>query len=99
MPHPGGRGPFGHRSKHELGSVVRKERPREHRMGSSRYTERATGAWFVGHTGSPWEAVIAKHNSPGLSSGICPKEAGKKTRKNLKLDPGLKLCSDEDLDS
>ena len=68
-------------------------------MGSSRYTECATGAWYVGPRGSPWEAVIAKHNSPGPSSGICPKEAGKKTRKNLKLDPDLKLCSDEGLDS
>ena len=61
MPHPGGRGPSGHRSKHGLGGVVHKEQPWEHRMGSNRYTERATlytecatVAWHVGPRGSPW---------------------------------------------
>ena len=99
MPHPGGRGPSGHRSKHGLGGVVHKERPWEHRMGSSRSTECPAGAWDGGPTGSAWDAIIAKHRSPGPSSGIYPKEAGKKTRKNMKLDPDSQLCSDEDSDS
>jgi len=101
-PHPGGRGPAGQRSilKQGLGGVVHKEQPWEHRIGSSRSTEYPTGAWDDGPTGSAWDTVIAKHRSPGPSSGIYPEErTGKKTRKNLKLDPDSELFSDEDTDS
>ena len=102
---------FGHRSKHKLGGVVHKERPWEHKISSNRYSESdtpytdcATGAYHVGLRGSPWEAVVAQHNNPRprprSSSVLYPKEAGKKTRKNMKLDPDSKLCSDdEDSDS
>jgi len=63
-PHPGGREPSEHQSRHELGSDVRKERPREQRMGSTRYTEGATGTWHLGR-----EADIAKHKNLEPSSG------------------------------
>ena len=68
---PGGRERFGHRPKHKLGGVVRKEQPWEHRISSNRYTESdtpytdcATGAYNVGLRGTPWEAVVAQYNNP-----------------------------------
>ena len=77
--------------KQVFGNVVHKEQQWEHRISSSRSTEYPTGAWDDGPTGSAWDTVIAKHRSPGPSSGIYPKEAGKKTRKNMKLDPDSQL--------
>ena len=103
--HLGGRDPFGRRSKHQLGGVVRKEQPWEFKMASSRYpesdtpyTDCAMGGYDVGIKGTPWEAVVAGYSNPKPKSSpvLYPEEAGKKARKNMRLDPDSELLSEEE---
>jgi len=106
--HLGGRDPSGHRSKHPLGGVVRKEQPWEFKMASSRYSESDTpyteyssydtGRYHVGIKGTAWEAVVAGYSNPKPKSSpvLRPEEAGKKVRKNMRLDPDSELLSEEE---
>ena len=104
-PNLGGCEPSGHQSKHLLGGVVRKEQPWEFKMASSRYpesdtpyTDCATGGYDVGIKGTPWEAVVAGYSNPKPKSSpvLYPEEAGKKARKNMRLDPDSELLSEEE---
>ena len=107
-PNLGGCEPSGHQSKHPLGGVVRKEQPWEFKMATSRYSEgdashtdfssHDTGGYHVGMKGSAWESVVAGYRNPKSKSSpvLRPEEAGKKVRKNMRLDPDSKLPSDEE---
>jgi hypothetical protein len=48
--------------------------------------------------GSAWESVVAGYRNPKSKSSpvLRPEEAGKKVRKNMRLDPDSKLPSDEE---